>query len=273
VVHFDVERGRRHVDPSVPRYDISYENRDMSGSTPKRLPPKRRDVVAQTRDRDVGRFDRWASAYDDDWLQGRLFEPVHRATVAAAARAVDDPARILDVGCGTGQLLARAAERFPDAELAGIDPAAGMVRRAGDAAPVDEPIRLAQACSEAIPFPDGSFDLVLSTMSFHHWADQRRGLREVRRVLAPEGAFVLTDAVVSGVPRWILSVWRPGRFHGRAELAGMLREAGLRVVEDHWAPDLHFWKNGVRVTSARPASRATRWHESPPGAEPRPGTL
>ena len=74
------------------------------------------------------------------------------------------------------------------AELTGADPAAGMIDQARAAAPGGASVRFVQAFAEELPFPDASFDLVTSTMSFHHWADQRRGLREVRRVLAPGGA-------------------------------------------------------------------------------------
>jgi ubiquinone/menaquinone biosynthesis C-methylase UbiE len=52
---------------------------------------------------------------------------------------------------------------------------------------------LAQAAAEALPFTDGAFDLVTSTVSFHQWAGQARGLKEVGRVLVPDGVFVLAD--------------------------------------------------------------------------------
>jgi SAM-dependent methyltransferase len=52
---------------------------------------------------------------------------------------------------------------------------------------------------EVLPFPEGSFDLVVSTTSFDHWADQRAGLRECARVLAPGGWLVLTAVIIRAV--------------------------------------------------------------------------
>src|SRR5919205_224408 len=74
----------------------------------------RRSGVA---DRDVGRFGRWASTYDEHWLQPRFFGPVQEATLRRAALLAPDPRRVLDVGCGTGVLLRKAAERFHRADL------------------------------------------------------------------------------------------------------------------------------------------------------------
>jgi trans-aconitate methyltransferase len=73
-------------------------------------------------DRDVDRFGRWAPRYDRSFLQRALFGPVQAATIAAAAGQAPRPRAILDVGCGTGQLLRRLAARFPAAGLTGADP-------------------------------------------------------------------------------------------------------------------------------------------------------
>ena len=84
-------------------------------------------------DRDVGRFGRWASTYDEHWLQPRFFEPVQEDTLRRAALLAPDLRRVLDVGCATGALLRKAAERFPRADLSGVDPAPGMVEAAREA--------------------------------------------------------------------------------------------------------------------------------------------
>jgi ubiquinone/menaquinone biosynthesis C-methylase UbiE len=52
------------------------------------------------------------------------------------------------------------------------------------------------AAAEALPFPDQTVDLVLSSLSFHHWADQRKGLHEIARVLRPGGWFCLADHTI-----------------------------------------------------------------------------
>ncbi|TMF24148.1 MAG: class I SAM-dependent methyltransferase, partial [Chloroflexi bacterium] len=130
----------------------------------------------------VDRFDRWAGRYERSPLQRLIFEPVHRVMLEVAASEVPEAAAILDVGCGTGRLLRGAAEVFPNARLEGVDAAGEMVRQAQALLLVESRIRVQQAVAERLPFADGSFDLVFSTMTFHHWADQRRGVAEVARV-------------------------------------------------------------------------------------------
>ncbi len=132
------------------------------------------------------------------------------------------------MGCGTGALLRTLASRLPESvELAGVDPAPAMIEVARAAlSPNGRRIRLEQAAAERLPFSDESFDLVVSTVSFHHWEDQAAGLAEVARVLATDGRLVLVDHFAVG---W-LRVWgalaRRGMRTGD-EVEAMLSRAGL----------------------------------------------
>jgi ubiquinone/menaquinone biosynthesis C-methylase UbiE len=145
-----------------------------------------------TRDRDVAAFDARAGGYEGGWL-GRLHQQIADRTAELALGVAPEPRRILDVGCGTGYLLRELAGRCPEAvELAGVDPAPAMIAAARGAAK-DGRLRWVEGTAEELPFPAGSFDLVVSTTSFDHWADQQRGLSECARVLAPGGFLVLTD--------------------------------------------------------------------------------
>lgn len=81
--------------------------------------------------------------------------------------------------------MRKVAKRFPRADLSGVDPAPGMVEAARKAWRGDRPARFVQAAAEHLPFEGGEFDLVTSTVSFHHWQDQQAGLNEIGRVLAP----------------------------------------------------------------------------------------
>ena len=103
------------------------------------------------------------------------------------------PRRILDVGCGTGYLLRQLAARVPAAvELAGVDAAPAMIETARARAG-DDRLRFSTGVAERLPHPGQTFDLVVSTTSFDHWADQLAGLTECARVLVPGGHLVLAD--------------------------------------------------------------------------------
>ncbi len=210
-------------------------------------------MTAACRDRDVGRFGRWADSYNASRLQRLVFAPLQEATLREAANAVSEPCAILDIGCGTGLLLARAADRFPGAKLTGIDAAPEMIRVARSSAPAAAPVEFLQATAEALPFEPGSFDLVLTTMSFHHWAAQRAALGEVRRVLVPGGLFALTDAFPVGWLRFVFARSGHGRFNRPPELIAMLREAGLPMERHVPVPRLG---DTVQVVLARAAASA-----------------
>lgn len=142
------------------------------------------------------------------------------ALVLAVAPA---PVRTLDVGCGTGALLRLLAARLPGAAgFVGVDAARGMVAAARSAPGLDSRIQFAQSAAERLPFPDASFDLVVSTASFDHWADQRVGLTECSRVLRGDGRLVLADLFA----RWLA----PTTLLGHRGRARTIRQASRLLV-------------------------------------------
>jgi len=186
---------------------------------------------------DVERFSRWAPNYDRHYLQRRVFEPVQRIVLDLAAAEVPHPGAILDVGCGTGRLLREAEQRFAGARLEGIDAAEGMVEEARSAASGSS-IGFRQGTAEQLPFGEAEFDLVFSTMTFHHWADQGEAIREIARVLKPQGRWLLADFIATGPMRLVFAVVRPRRFHTRARMDSLLAPAQLRVMAERRVPGL-----------------------------------
>ncbi len=175
--------------------------------------------------KDVERFNQWSSTYDESWMQRRFFDKVHQKllTVVAGMVGVKQPAVILDVGCGTGKLLRRARSYWPQAQVIGVDAAEGMIEVARRELPEGTFYR---GVAENLPMPDASVDVAISTISFHHWRDQKEGVREVARVLQPGGYFFLADIAL---PTWLAKVVRNTRFHSRAELRAYFEQAGLVV--------------------------------------------
>ncbi|GAA1577398.1 MULTISPECIES: class I SAM-dependent methyltransferase [Kribbella] len=102
--------------------------------------------------------------------------------------------RVLDLGTGTAYLARRmAAAVRPGGRVTGIDPSATMVRFAQRRVAADAEFRVARA--QELPFDDGSFDLVVSCLAFHHVTpdDRPLALAEAYRVLAPDGRLMLAD--------------------------------------------------------------------------------
>jgi ubiquinone/menaquinone biosynthesis C-methylase UbiE len=151
---------------------------------------------------DVQHFEQWSRDYENSWMQRRLFVPIHSALLDLVA-TLPTPASVLDVGCGTGRLLRAVAQRWPNAALHGVDPAEGMVAVAQRLTPK---ATIQRGLAEKLPLPDASVDLAVSTMSFHHWGDQLAGVREIARVLRPDGHFILVDFAPPAALAWISAV-------------------------------------------------------------------
>jgi ubiquinone/menaquinone biosynthesis C-methylase UbiE len=183
------------------------------------------------RDRDVAAFGERAPHYDEGWL-GRLHHQIADRTADLALTRVPAPRRILDVGCGTGYLLGRLAARAPHAEtLAGIDAASAMIEAARSAA-TDDRLRFVVGTAEQLPWPAASFDLVVSTTSFDHWADQRAGLAQCARVLAPGGCLVLAD-LFSVLLLPTLLAGRRGKARTKRRATRLVTAAGLHSPQWH----------------------------------------
>jgi len=200
-------------------------------------------MKSKHRAHDVERFDHWGATYERSWMQRRLFDAVHSA-VLRQAESRFKPASVLDIGCGSGRLLRKVHDYWPEAHLSGVDPAQGMLEVARQLTPE---VRFSMGSAEALPLSDASVDLAFSTISFHHWQDQAAGLREVARVLRPGGSFLLADFIL---PAWFAWLLPRARFHSAARVRALFEQAGLEV-ETQPAPVSRL----VRLTIGTRASR------------------
>jgi len=151
-----------------------------------------------------------AAAYDamSRLFFGSLFGPIAADVAATAEATAPDGARVLEVGCGPGHLSIRLARQH-GLDVTGLDLDPDMIERAranADRAEDGDERRPSFLVGDVVsmPFPDGTFELVVSTMSMHHWADPAASLAEIARVLRPGARALVWD-------------FRPGfvPFHGR----------------------------------------------------------
>jgi ubiquinone/menaquinone biosynthesis C-methylase UbiE len=123
--------------------------------------------------------------------------PERRFKGALVAQARPRPGqRILDVGCGTGTLALMVKTVEPEANVVGLDADPEILERArakAEGAGIE--LELTPGMSTSMPYPDESFDLVLSTLFFHHLdpAGKRETAREITRVLRRGGELHVAD--------------------------------------------------------------------------------
>lgn len=147
--------------------------------------------------------------------------------------------RILDIGCGTGVLVARVAPRASGGLVVGADPDAGALRRAARRSrDAGVPVNLCVATGERLPFRDGAFDRIVSSLALHHVPDAAKGhvLRETRRVLRPGGTLLLADFDTASS----VLVFRGRR--SRLPLARWLAEAGWDGERLGTWRRVHIWR-------------------------------
>jgi SAM-dependent methyltransferase len=132
-----------------------------------------------------------------DALSRLLLGPLFGRIAADVATVAPDGTRLLEVGCGPGQLSIRLARQH-GLEVIGLDLDPAMIGRAranAHRAGNDQGRRPSFLVGDvaALAFRDQSFDLVVSTLSMHHWADPAAGLAEIGRVLRPGGRALIWD--------------------------------------------------------------------------------
>jgi ubiquinone/menaquinone biosynthesis C-methylase UbiE len=161
---------------------------------------------------------------------------VYDALIAQAELA--DGQRVLEIGCGTGNVTVRAKKAHPGAELTGSDPDPRTLARARRKARGLTGIRFDRAYAQELPYRDGEFDRVLSSMMLHHLEDDTKpaAAAEVYRVLRPGGTLNVVDIGGHMAARdGLLARRLMHSSHGAGNLGEsipkLLRTAGFDVAE------------------------------------------
>ncbi len=180
----------------------------------------------RTHDPVVDEYSKIAKRYDTKWsfyVKATTRETMLRLSVGPADR-------VLDVGCGTGVLLAELARAHAHASLAGVDAVNEMLSIARRRLP--PAVDLRQGWAQQLPWEDASFDVVVSCNMFHYIRQLRAALAEMARVLRRGGRLVITDwcgdFLACRACDWYLRIFRPAhlKVYRQGECLDLLKEVG-----------------------------------------------
>jgi len=151
-------------------------------------------------------------------ILGHLYRRVAEdVALDLSARGRSRHATILDLGCGPGDLVVAISQRLRDARIVGLDLSPSMLLWASRHATTDGRLRFIVADAASLPFGDASVDLIVSTLSLHHWPEPADVFAEIARVLRPGGVALIYDL-------GLLTF-------GPAEMAEIATGAGLEPAE------------------------------------------
>ena len=171
-------------------------------------------------------FDELASRYESHYYGKHGRQQYKRVVGAARGWKFNS---VLDIGCGTGALLALL--KRPRVRLAGADISPKMIAAAEKRLGKIADLRVAD--SEKLPWKAGSFGLVVTTDSLHHWPRPLQAFAEMRRVLKKGGHVVVADVtaplVLKRLSNWVARFGKEGdvAVYSVTELGQMLREVGF----------------------------------------------
>jgi ubiquinone/menaquinone biosynthesis C-methylase UbiE len=174
-------------------------------------------------------YEQLAAIYDRRW-RSYVGRSVERTMAVLSLRGAE---RVLDVGCGTGALLAELLKKRSNLELHGIDPSGAMLEVARQKC--GSGVVFQQGNAEALPYPDHTFDLLVSVSAFHFFVDHGKAVSEIRRVLRPSGRYVITAWCADYPAMRLYARWLRfrgsslTRLHRLSELRNLLEAKGLAV--------------------------------------------
>ena len=164
---------------------------------------------------------------------GKYTEPMHYSLIIELeGRSFKT---LLDVGCGNGIFLSMVLNKY-DVEVSGIDISPGMIEKSKEL--LDSRADLKVGDSEYLPWDDRSFDVITCSASFHHYPNPELVLKEMKRVLRPDGILMITDPFTPNeLLRFfanILSKFSKSgdvRIYSQKEMQELLEKCGFTLIK------------------------------------------
>ncbi|WNZ28048.1 methyltransferase domain-containing protein (plasmid) [Leptolyngbya sp. NK1-12] len=165
---------------------------------------------------------------------------------------------VLDIACGTGEFERLILSENPVQPMVGVDISDEMLAVARQKLQPYPNVRFQHASASALPFPDTSFDTVISANAFHYFDDPNVALQEMKRVLKPHGDLIILDwckdFLVCRICDWVLQRIDPAhqQCYTQAEFHRLISNAGFRIRQSSTVRFGLVW--GLMVATATPHS-------------------
>ena len=185
-------------------------------------------------------FERWAPYYDSSFFDIFYFSQIRKKILALveqyAKNSIAPHAYCLDAASGTGKVVAALGRAYPSAKFIGVDFSGEMIKRARERIANNIPnVNFAEANVTQMPFGEGTFDFVVCSDSFHHFANPVAALQEIRRVSKKGAIFLLVDpARDTRFQKICLGIFgtffeTPKKYYSREEISDMLGKSGFTI--------------------------------------------
>jgi ubiquinone/menaquinone biosynthesis C-methylase UbiE len=178
-------------------------------------------------------FDKHAENYDESH-DGKFVAPMYGEILRRVEAA--SPKTLLDVGCGTGNILMPLAV-MGKISLSGLDLSENMIEIASERLGYKAELKVGD--SESMPWEDSSFDAIICNASFHHYPHPKKVLLEMKRLLKKDGTLIIGDPTAPAIIRQMMNlcinfkIYNDGDFkiYSKKEIERLLKECGFEPFD------------------------------------------
>lgn len=181
----------------------------------------------------------WLTPFYDSLFKWSMREESTKSRLIERAQ-IQSGQRVLDLGCGTGTLAVMIKQSAPEAQVTGLDgdeQVLTIARTKAEQAQVT--IQLDHGLAYELPYPDASFDVVMSSFVIHHLTsgDKLQAFKEVRRVLRPDGWFHILDFgrpvnLLTQTQSLLFRMFEQTADNFKGRIPSILKEAGFDSVSE-----------------------------------------
>lgn len=174
-------------------------------------------------------FNRWANIYDNSFPISFWLKRMQKDVLKFIVRR--PKLKILDVSCGTGELLLSLSRRIEKPSLFGVDISVNMLKIAEKK--LGNKANLKYSSADKLPFKNDTFHYVITTEAFHHYTNQEKSIQEMKRVLKPNGRLIIADInLFLAIFHKIFEFFEPGciKINSRKESIRMFQRNGFKNI-------------------------------------------